>query len=210
MIYFVNPRGKGKPFRRRKSKGRGIMARRKKRRIAGRSRSRAHRSRSHKRRPGVRLVRRGVTVYQGNPRRRHRYRRNPPILRQIQQQAIDAVATVGGSAASRIVSGFVPLPDGGLAGVAKGALVAVGLGLAARQFLPSDTARFVAAGAMETPIRQLITTLVPQAGAFLGAYDDGVAGYLSESQPPGTIGGYLEEVSGVGSYEQLGEYVSGY
>lgn len=85
---------------------------------------------------------------------------------------MDAAATLAGGAAARVVSGFVPLPKDGLAGVATGLGVALGISIAARKVVSADKARFITAGAMQVPIKSLITTFVPGAGAFLGDYDN--------------------------------------
>jgi hypothetical protein len=186
------------------------MARKARKRSGG---SRRRRRSSKRRGAGVRLVRRGQTVYQGNPRRGRRsgrrrgYRGNPGIVAQIKQGAMDAGATLVGGAVARTVSGFVPLPDTGITGVAKGTLVAVGVGMAARRFLGSDTSRFIMAGAMQVPLKNLITTFIPQAGAFLGDYDN-VGAYIGEEPE---VSGYVSDVSGVGEmYEGVGEYVEAY
>jgi len=118
---------------------------------------------------------------------------------------MDAGATLAGGAVARVVTGFVPLPKDGLAGVAVGLGVALGVGVAARKFTRGDTARFIMAGAMQVPIKSLITTFVPQAGAYLGDYDSmgtyalpsggGMGDYLN----PGMYG-QPEEVE-IGVYE---------
>lgn len=120
---------------------------------------------------------------------------------------MDAVATLGGGALARTVSGFVPLGDTGLTGAAKGIGVAVAVGMVARRFLSSDTARFVMAGAMQVPIKNLITGFIPQAGAFLGDYD--VGGYDNELIPGGDVGDYID--AGIGDdSEQFGSYQEAY
>ncbi len=177
--------------------------------------SRKRRRSSKRRGAGVRLVRRGQTVYQGNPKRRgrrrggRRYHRNPGILGIAKQSVMDAGATLVGGAAARAITGFVPLPDAGLMGVAKGAAVAIGVGLAARRFTNSDTARFITAGAMQVPLKALITTFMPSAGAFLGEYD-GVSAYIEE-QGGGNVSGYVDQVGGMGAlYDtpaELGTYL---
>lgn len=176
------------------------------------AKSRKRRRTTHKRRtPGVRLVRRGVAVYQGNPRRRRHsrrgYRRNPTIMGTVRQSAMDAVATLGGGAAARVVSNFIPLGEAGMMGVAKGVLVALGVGYGARRFLSHDTARFVTAGAMQVPIKNLITSFVPQAGAYLGDYDQ-ISAYQAdvEGYLPGTgslAGMYDSQDDGVGEYIEM-------
>ncbi len=240
MLYLINPRKRGAARKARKkrrtaaqkaatkkmlaARKRAGASKRRKSRTTKRSTSMARKARkrsstrkrrrtARRRSPGVRLVRRGVAVYQGNPRRRRRgarrrgYRGNPGIVGIVKQGAMDAVATLGGGAAARIVTGFVPLPDAGIMGVAKGALVAVGIGVASRRFLSSDTARFVTAGAMQVPIKNLITTFLPQAGAYLGdesypsfngAEGDDMGAYLSGGESPADL------------YEGVGEYVESY
>lgn len=176
-------------------------------RKARKARPKSRKRRTAKRRsPGVRLVRRGVAVYQGNPKRRRRshrrrgYRHNPSILGTVKQGAVDAVATLGGGAAARMVSNLVPLGDTGVMGAAKGLLVAVGVGYGARKFLSADTARFVTAGAMQVPIKNLITQFMPGAAAYLGAYDS-IGAYQSvEGYIPGSAAG-----DGVAGYE-MGAY----
>jgi hypothetical protein len=169
---------------------------------------------THKRKLGVRLVRRGQTVYQGNPRRRHHrnprrrhYSRNPGfgtgIVRQITGQAMDATMTLVGGAAARTVNGFIPIADTGLTGTAKGLLSAYVVGWAGRRFLGGDRGRFIAAGAMQVPIKALITSLVPQAGAFLGDYD-GVGAYALPA--PHGVGDYLQSGS-MAAYEMGEGYV---
>lgn len=120
---------------------------------------------------------------------------------------MDAGATLVGGAAARIVTGFVPLPKDGLAGVAVGLGVALGVGMAARKVVKGDTARFIVAGAMQVPIKSLITTFVPGAGAYLGDYDNigayqlpsgnGMGDYLN----PGSQNMYTERED-----EQIGVY----
>jgi hypothetical protein len=177
-----------------------MAAKRRKRTTTRRRRS------SAKRRSPVTSLRRH-SVYLTNPRRRRRarpaaakrrrrrgYSRNPAILSQLKQGVMDAGATLVGGAAARTVSGLLPLPKDGLAGVASGLAVALGIGIAARKFSRGDTARFLTAGAMQVPVKALITTFVPQAGAYLGDYDN-VSAY---ALPAGN--------SGVGDYLTPGMY----
>jgi hypothetical protein len=118
---------------------------------------------------------------------------------------MDAGATLVGGAIARTATGMLPLPAEGIAGVAAGMVVAVGVGYAARRVVSSDTARFLTAGAMQVPLKALITTFIPQAGAFLGAYDDvgayalpaGVGNYMNDGSLSGSDGEYIE----VGAYE---------
>lgn len=187
----------------------------------GRKRATTRRRRSSaKRRSPVTSLRRH-SVYLTNPRRRRRrraavasssrrrrrYHRNPGIVSSLKQGAMDAGATLVGGAVARVVSGFVPLPKDGIAGVAVGLGVALGVGMAARKVVSHDTARFITAGAMQVPIKNLITTFVPQAGAFLGDYDSvgsyqlpasgGVGDYLN----PGMYGTPSDSDVEVGAYE---------
>lgn len=204
----------GKKVRRKKkavtSTRRSTMARRRRKSSATTKR---RRRRSSAKRAGapVRLVRRGRTVYQGNPRRRRRsggrrrYRSNPDIIGSIKQGVMDAGATLVGGAVARTVNGFVPLPDTGIIGAAKGIGVAVAVGMLARKVVSSDTARFLTAGAMQVPLKGLITSFVPGAGAFLGDYDNigayeldaGVSDYLDTQNNEGMSG----EESFVEAYE---------
>lgn len=175
-----------------------------------RSTTRRRRSTARRRSPVTRLRRN--SVYLTNPRRRRRrrssYRRNPPVFAALKQGAMDAGATLVGGAVARVVTGFVPLPKTGLAGVATGLGVALGVGIAARKVVKGDTARFIVAGAMQVPIKSLITTFVPGAGAYLGDYDNigayalpsgnGMGDYLT----PGGANLYTEaEDTEVGVYE---------
>jgi len=174
---------------------------------------RRRRRSSAKRRSPVTSLRRH-SVYLTNPRRKRRvrrrrgFRRNPTIFGQLRQGAMDAGATLVGGAVARSVSGLVPLPKDGLGGVASGLAVALAVGFGARKVVSSDTARFITAGAMQVPIKNLITTFVPGAGAFLGDYDNigayalpaqaGVGDYLN----PGGMYGYQDDVSeSMGAYE---------
>ena len=175
------------------------MARRKRRSASTKRRRRSTARRRHTGAP-VRLVRRGRTVYQGNPRRRHRrrssYRRNPGIFSTVKQAVMDSGATLVGGAVARTVNGFVPLPNDGIIGAAKGVGVAVAVGMLARKVVSSDVARFITAGAMQVPLKGFITSFVPGAGAFLGDYDNigayemesGVSDYLDTQATEGMSG----------------------
>ena len=170
----------------------------------------SRRRRVAKRRSPVTKLRRH-SIYLTNPRKRRRghrrgsYARNPGIVSMVKQGAMDAGATLVGGAVARTVGGLLPLPKDGIAGAASGIVVAIGVGFAARKVVSADTARFLTAGAMQVPIKNLITSLVPQAGAFLGDYDNigayalpaaGVGDYLN----PGMYG-YENQVSDMGAYE---------
>ena len=179
-------------------------------RKARKARPKSRKRRTTKRRSsGVRLVRRGVSVYQGNPKRRKRrghrrsgYRSNPSIMGMAKQGVTDALATLAGGAVARMASNVIPLGNDGMMGAAKGLLTAVGVGYASRRFLSADTARFMTAGAMQVPLKALITTFVPQAGAYLGDYDsigayESMGGYVGGSAEGGQYAGGAD----LGAYE---------
>jgi hypothetical protein len=112
-------------------------------------------------------------------------------MKRIMNQFMDATAITAGGAGARIVAGFIPLSDDGFTGIAKGLGVAVGVDWLGRQFLGSDMARMVAAGAMQVPVKKVLTMVLgPEFSAkFLGGYDNigayqvtrpaGVADYLT-------------------------------
>lgn len=182
------------PVRRRRRKAVVVMAKRKRRRaVARRSAPRRRRRTSARRRSPVTALRRRAVYVTNRPkrrvRRRSRYRRNPPIMRQLQQGAMDAGGTLVGGAVARMLSGMLPLPKEGLAGVASQFAVALGVGFGARQFLSADTSRFIIAGALQVPVKNLITTFIPQAGAFLGDYDN--VGAYALPAGNGDMGNYL-------------------
>ena len=112
---------------------------------------------------------------------------------------MDAGATLAGGAVARTVTGMLPLPKDGIAGVAAGVAVAVGVGYAARKVVSADTARFLTAGAMQVPLKALITTFLPTAGAFLGDYDS-VGAYML---PDAGVGNYMNDGSLSGSEEYV-------
>lgn len=180
------------------------------RRTGKRATTRRRRSTAKRRSPVTTLRRRSVYMTNRPKRRRgvRRFRTNPALFAMVQQGAMDAGATLVGGAVARIASGMLPLPKEGLTGVAVGLGVAVGVGMAARRVVSADTARFITAGAMQVPIKNLITTFLPQAGAFLGDYDNigayeigngnGMGDYL---QSGGMAGAEEEE-----SYIEVGAY----
>lgn len=184
-----------------------------KRKTARRSGTRKRRRSTARRRSGVQTLRRH-SVYLTNPRRkrrvkrrRARYSRNPSIVGQIKQGVFDAGATLAGGAAARVVSGMLPLPKEGLAGTASSLAVALAVGMVARKVVSHDTARFLTAGAMQVPVKNLITTFLPGAGAYLGDYDNvgayavnggGVGNYLS----PGMYGQPSQQEDAFAAYEQ--------
>lgn len=174
-----------------------VARKRRRRTTARRAAPRRRRRSSTKRRSPVTSLRRH-SVYLTNPRRkrrrvrRSRYRRNPSIVGQIKQGVFDAGATLAGGAAARVVSGMLPLPKDGLAGTASSLAVALAVGMVARKVVSHDTARFLTAGAMQVPVKNLITTFLPGAGAYLGDYDN--------------IGTYAVGAGGVGNYLSPGMY----
>lgn len=208
MIAANKKKRRSKSTTTRRKKRAPTMARRKKRSTARRStakrRSSPRRRRSVKRRSPITRLRRHSVYMTNRPRRRRkRYGINPRggIVGQVMQGVKDAGATLVGGALARTAVGFVPLPNTGLTGAMVGVGVAVGLGMVARKVVSGDTARFITAGAMQVPLKALITSFVPSAGAFLGDYDNigvygqpGVAGYLdSVSDPSDHMASYMEE-----------------
>lgn len=183
--------------RRKRTEGATMARKRTKKRATT---TRRRRRSTAKRRSPVTTLRRH-SVYATNPRRkrgkrrRSRVHRNPAIFATLKQGAMDAGATLVGGAVARMANGLLPLPKDGVAGVASSLAVALGVGLAARRVVSHDTARFITAGAMQVPIKNLITTFVPQAGAFLGDYD--------------SVGAYALPTPGVGDYMNPGMYGHG-
>lgn len=156
--------------------------------------------RTRKRRASSRKRRRSTAVarYRSNPvARRRRYRRNPGIIGQIKQAAMDGVMVAAGGAAARIVSNFSPLPKTGLTGAGVDLLIAVGLGIGARKLTSADNARILTAGAMQPAIKKLVTNFIPSAGAFLGDYD-GVGAYMEAGSTPRALSAYPDD--NIGSY----------
>lgn len=221
-LYLDNPARRSRRARRRRSKKRPTrkqLAARKKfarmararakakkrtKRVHRRKPTMARRKRTHRRtrrhrpRSGVRLVRRGVTVYQGNRgRRRHRrrYRHNPTlrgVFGQVQQLAVDTGLTLVGGAGGRTIGGMLPAFANPFADAAKGTLVALGLRWVGVRFLGAERGRFIAAGAMQPVLKNLIVGLVPGLSPFLGDYEPMGAYSLSDAYPGG---GYLADGS---------------
>lgn len=179
-------------------------------RMARRKKKVTRRSPARRRRSSARRT--SVKRYRSNPvrrvRRRVRHHRNPSIMGQLRQGVMDAGATLVGGALARTASGLIPLPNTGLTGAAVGLGVALGIGMAARKVVSADTARFLTAGAMQVPLKSLITTFVPQAGAFLGDYDN-IGTY---ALPGGGVAGYLDSVSDPSDYgrSDMSSYVEAY
>lgn len=178
------------------------MAKRK--RSAGKRRRRS----TGKRRSGVRLVRRGVTVYQGNPRRRRRsgrrgYRRNPGFMAQGIGIVKDSLYVMGGRVGGNFVNNMLPSIGGPIGDLAKGAVVAIGIRMLGSRFLGTDGARLAAAGAMQGPLTAAITNFVPGVAPMLADYDDMTLG----SYGPG-VSGYLDSGEDMGEAEdvEVGSY----
>lgn len=165
------------------------------------------RTSSKKRRSSPVTTLRRHKVYQTNPRRRrvHRrrgYRRNPGIVNTAIGIAKDSAAVLVGGAAGRTISGFLPAFGNPVAEAAKGVLVAIGVRMIGSRFLGSDFGRLAAAGAMQVPLKNLITGFVPGAAGFLGSYSElgsyaGVEGYLRGDALDGDVTG-----SELGSYAE--------
>jgi hypothetical protein len=141
------------------------------------------------------------------------YRRNPGggIVKQMFQQGKDAAYVLVGGAAARTVSNLIPIQMSGYAGVAKDAAVAVGVRMLAAKMLGQDAARFIGAGAMQIPLKSLITTIMPGAAALLGTYDS-----LGAYMAPQAMGDYLPRSGGFAGQpygagmNELGEYIETY
>lgn len=218
MTYFINPRraGKGaagrarvaaiKKTRRAKRKGTTMAKRKGRKRTAARRsarRSTRRKATTAKRRsPVTTLARR--RVYVTNPRRRSRrrsYRRNPGIAKQVIGLGKDTAVVLVGSAASRFVSNLIPFGnDGGLAGVAKGALIAVGIRTFGARFVGADMARLAAVGAMIGPLQSAIAITVPGAAQFFGVPEVAAASLSSYSSD--YIGGGMADETGMDSYSE--------
>jgi len=160
---------------------------------------------------GVRLVRKGGVVYQGNPKRRRRgvrrYASNPGLMAVGKQAVVDASMVLVGGAASKTISKMIPFGGSPVIDLAKGLVVAIGLRKISNKFLGGDKARFVAAGALAAPLKDAIVGYVPGAAGFLGeddlsayssmaAYSD-VAGYVE-----GT-GSFTPDASDLGAYSEI-------
>lgn len=213
----ANKKKRGGAKKRRRTATKSTTTRRKRRTVTmarkrrvKRAAPRRRRRSSAKRRSPVTSLRRH-SVYLTNPRRRRRagrrrVRRNPALFSQLRQGAMDAGATLVGGAVARMATGMLPLPKEGIAGAASGLAVALGVGFAARKVVSHDTARFITAGAMQVPIKNLITSFVPQAGAFLGDYDNIGAyqvqgGDMGNYLSPGMYGYDQQDAVEIGAYE---------
>lgn len=182
------------------------MAARKRKRTTTKRRRRT----SAKRRSGVRLVRRGVTVYQGNPRRKRRggarRRRNPAIMAQVIGLAKDTGAVLVGGAVGRVASNVIPSFGNPIADAAKGFAIAIGVRMFGGRMVGSDMARLAAAGAAQVPLKNLIVGFIPQAATFLGEYEPEGALMGSYSDVSGYLdaGDMVEVAENMGSYSDVG------
>lgn len=139
------------------------------------------------------------------------YRSNPSgIVKQVVQGAKDSVLVMGGGAAVRAGSNLLPLPanlKAGYAGAAVQTAVALAVSMAARRFLGGDAARMVLAGAMQVPVKSVITSLVPAAAPLLGDYD-GFGAYLDPmGSYPSLSGG--SDASALFIEDDMGSYPDG-
>lgn len=216
MTYFINPRrarvkaAKGARFgaiknpKRAKRKGATVAKKKGKKRTATKKKGGRRKATTAKRRsPVTTLARR--RVYVTNPRRRTRrrsYRRNPGIAKQVIGLGKDTAVVLVGSAASRFVGNLIPFGnDGGLAGVAKGALIAVGIRTFGARFVGADMARLAAVGAMIGPLQSAIAITVPGAAQFFGVPEVAAAS-LSSYSSDYIGGGELADGSGMDSYSE--------
>lgn len=124
--------------------------------------------------------RRRATARKVTRRRRRSVRRNPSLggaLNLVTRGVKDAAYMVGGEMASNIVAGYIPalLKDQTGVETKTGAqlrklISAVVVGFGAQQiFKGGDAARFMVAGALAAPIKQVIRPLLPATGVLSGA-----------------------------------------
>lgn len=180
-----------------RKKRRGSTTRRKVRRRRSTSTGRttvAKRRRSSTTRRRSRGRRRGTSTIRFRRVRGAIYKRNPPLLRQAMQGVKDAVAVVGGKAATRMVANLIPLDKTGVMGLAVQGAAALGVGMLAARFLNRDIARFVTAGGLAAPVETALAS-VPVIGPALSG-DDMVYAALP-------MGEYAEPM---GEYAEMGEY----
>ena len=194
-------RGTGRKSPKRAAKKRSPKMAAKRKRKAASSR---RKSTTKKRRSPVTTLRRRA-VYQTNPRRRRgvkrRYRRNPGMVQNVISIAKDSAAVLVGGAAGRTIGGFLPAFGNPIAEAAKGVLVAIGVRMIGSRFLGGDFGRLAAAGAMQVPLKNLITGFVPGAAAFLGDYSAlgayAMEGYINAGDGDGNVTG-----SELGNYSE--------
>jgi hypothetical protein len=122
---------------------------------------------------------------------------------------MDTVLVLAGGAAQRTVNGFVPALTNQYAEAAKGIAIAAVLRIAASKFLGGDRGRFIGAGAMQLPIKNLIVSVAPTAASYLGDYE--ISPTMTQMGDPYADGGYLADGQ-VGDYspaptsEVMGSY----
>lgn len=191
---------KKSPTKRAPSKGKNMAAKKK----AGTKPRR--RTAAKKRKPSVKLVRRGVAVYQGNPKRRRksvrRYARNPGLVATGKQAVVDAGMVLVGGAASKTISNMIPFGGSPVIDLAKGLVVAIALRKVSNKFLGGDKARFIAAGALAAPLKDAIVGYVPGAAAFLGEDFSAYSSMAAYSD----VAGYIDGTGSFAAGEELGSY----
>jgi hypothetical protein len=118
------------------------------------------------------------------------------------QMVVDSTLALAGGAAARTVSNLIPIQLTGYGAVAKDLAVALGVRMLAQRFLGAERARMIGVGAMQVPMKNLITALVPGAAPYLGSYDS-LGAYMPAN------GGFAGQIYGP-SGNELGEYIEAY
>jgi hypothetical protein len=127
---------------------------------------------------------------------------------QVFTLAKDAVAVMAGQALGRTVTNLIPF--GGntpVINAGKGLLVAIGIKKFGSKVVSKDLADMLAIGALLGPLKDLIVSVAPQAGAFLSggfAMPRMIGSYAAY---PTVRGGAAE---GVDTYAQGGEGLGAY
>lgn len=108
-------------------------------------------------------------------RRRRTYRRNPPLVRGAIKTLVNgaqgAAIAVGGKVGARMIRNLLPLEDTGIMGVAKSALSAVAVGIAADKVLPARFRDAAVIGALMAPVEDVASSLnLPFLNAGLASY----------------------------------------
>jgi hypothetical protein len=125
------------------------------------------------------------------------YARNPGgfsvkgAIATLKQGAKDAAAVVAGEAVvnfvGRKIADKIPGEPSTAKTLAMRAALAIGVGIAARRFAGSDVARFAVAGALSSPIKTLLRSVIPADSEIatalasdeeLASYYEGVGGYV--------------------------------
>jgi hypothetical protein len=147
--------------------------------------------------------------YTRNPRRRHRYRRNPAggIVRQTTDLMLGAGAALVGAAAGRAVGNLIPFGQSDpVMGFVKGVAVAIGIRMVGPKVgLSPRLAELAAVGAIMGPTKDLIVSFVPQAGQFLGA---GPMAFPRPIYTPRRLAAY-SGAPAIGDGDGLGSYSGG-